>query len=155
MTLDEELLATEHVRPRSWGKIVNYLKREFDAWTIREIRKKGYENFKIAYMPVLMNIEVGGTTNNELAKKTKVTKQAMSKVIRELQEMGYVKAKEDKTDKRSMTLVLTEKGKKLVLACRHRMVGLHKEFHELIGEKKFNELIDHLLLIIKHHESRS
>ncbi len=155
MTLDEELLTTEDIKARSWGKILNHLKREFDSWAIREFRKKGHDDIKMAHVPVLMNIDVGGTTNNELAKRTKVTKQAMSKVIRELQTMGYIKAKEDKDDKRSMTLILTEKGKKLVLNSRKRMVGFHEELHDLLGEKKFNDVTNQLLQIIKHLESKS
>jgi DNA-binding MarR family transcriptional regulator len=155
MTLDEKLLATESIKERSWGKILNHLKREFDTWAMRELCKKGHTDFKMAHMPVLMNIDVGGITNNELAKRTKVTKQAMSKVIRELQTMGYIKAKEDKDDKRSMTLILTEKGKKLVLSSRQRMVSFHEELHELIGEKKFNDVTNQLLHIIKHLESKS
>jgi DNA-binding MarR family transcriptional regulator len=155
MTLDEELLATEGIKARSWGKILNHLKREFDAWAIREFRKKGHDDIKMAHVPVLMNIDVGGTTNNELAKRTKVTKQAMSKVIRELQKMSYIKAKEDKDDKRSMTLVLTEKGKKLVLNSRKRMMGFHEELHDLLGEKKFNAVTDQLLQVINYLENKS
>ncbi len=155
MTLDQELLATEDIKARSWGKILNHLKREFDAWAMREFRKKGHDDLKIAHVPVLMNIDVGGTTNNELAKRTKVTKQAMSKVIRELQTMGYIKAMEYKEDKRSMTLILTEKGKKLVLNSRKRMMSFHEELHDLLGEKKFSTMTDQLLQIIKYLESKS
>jgi DNA-binding MarR family transcriptional regulator len=155
MTLDEELLATEGIKARSWGKILNHLKREFDAWAMREFRKKGHEDVKIAHVPVLMNIDVDGTTNNELAKRTKVSKQAMSKVIRELQVMGYIKATEYKDDKRSVTLTLTEKGKKLVLNSRKRMMDFHQELNELLGEKKFIAMTDQLLQIIKHLESKS
>ncbi len=155
MSLDKDLLATEGIKPRSWGKIVNHLKREFDIWAQREYKIKGYSDFKMAHVPVLMNIDVGGTTNNELAKRIKVTKQAMSKVIRELQAMGYIKATVADGDKRSMTLNLTERGKKLVLNSRQRMIGLHQEYQKLLGEEKFNQLLDQLILIIKYHESKS
>lgn len=152
MILDNQLLATEKIKARSWGKIINRLKRAFDAWAMQEFRQKGYTDFKMAHVPVLMNIDVQGTTNSELALRTKVTKQAMSKVIRELQQMGYIKTKEDQADKRSVTLLLTERGKKLVLYARQRMAVLHDEFQKLLGEKEFNKLIDQLLKIISHHE---
>lgn len=155
MSLDDELLATESIKARSLGKILNHLKREFDTWACREFTKHGYNDFKMAHVPVLMNIDVGGTTNQELAKRTKVSKQAMSKVLRELQESGYIKAKVHADDKRSITLTLTERGKKLVLNSRKRMILLHEDFNKLFGEKKFNELIDHLLQIIHYYESKS
>lgn len=154
MTLDEQLLATEKMKARSWGKILNHLKREFDAWAMASFKKHGYHDVKMAHVPVLMNIDVGGTTNNELALRTKVSKQAMSKVIKELQQMGYIKTKEDKTDKRSVTLLLTERGKRLVLDARQRMVSLHDEFLKLLGEKEYNKLVDQLLKIIEFHEGR-
>jgi DNA-binding MarR family transcriptional regulator len=154
MTLDDQLLATEKIKARSWGKIINQIKREFDAWAMLEFEKKGYTDFKMAHLPVLMNIDISGTNNNELALRTKVTKQAMSKVIKELQQMGYIKTKEGKLDKRTVTLLLTERGKKLVLDARQRMMSLHIDFNKLLGEKEFDKLIDQLLAIISFHEGK-
>ena len=36
-TLDEKLLQTEVIKQQSWGKIVTYLKRQFDSWTTAQL----------------------------------------------------------------------------------------------------------------------
>src|SRR5690349_23805618 len=112
MSWDKKLKDTEYIKTHSWGKIVTYLKRQFDQWATQKLSEQGYNDFKMAYMPVLMNIKPEGTNNNELAKLARVSKQAMSKVARELQDLGYIKTKSDANDKRITIFMLTERGKK-------------------------------------------
>ena len=99
--LDARLLESQKKKERNWGKILFHLKRQFDAWAVMELGKFGYDDFKMSYMPLLMNIHPEGITNNELAKKANVTKQAMSKVVKELVQSGYIKTETDGSDKRS------------------------------------------------------
>lgn len=143
------------MKARSWGKILNHLKREHDIWATQEFKACGYADIKLAHIPVLMNIDVEGTTNNVLATRTKVTKQAMSKVIKELQEMGYIRTKVSAADKRIVTLLLTERGKRLVVDARHRSLALNEEFKKVLGEKAYDKMIDHMLMILAHMEQRS
>jgi DNA-binding MarR family transcriptional regulator len=152
--LDKHLLETQGRKERSWGKILSHLKRQFDAWAVAELLKHGFDGFKMAYMPLLMNIHPDGITNNELAKKARVTKQAMSKVVKELVELGYIGTKANGTDKRSSIIFLTGKGKRLVLSARTRVFEIEKEYESLLGKKKFEELKESLIKIIQYHDGK-
>lgn len=152
--LDKQLLEFHQGKEQSWGKILAHLKRLFDAWAITELVKKGYEGFKMAYMPLLMNIHPEGITNNELAKKARVTKQAMSKVVKELLEYGYIKTAVHGTDKRSSIIFLTAKGKKLVVSARTRLSELEKEYEQLLGKNNFLQLKQQLMNIIHYHDEK-
>jgi DNA-binding MarR family transcriptional regulator len=154
MNLDEELIKTEAFKAKSWGKIISHLKREFDYWATNEIEKHGFKGFKMAYMPVFMSIAPEGISNNELAVKAKVTKQAMSKVVRELHRLGYIKTQVHKKDNRSIMISLTEKGKKLAVNARISVMGLTAQFENLVGEKRYKLLTNDLLKILVFQESR-
>jgi len=154
MNLDAELAKTETFKTRSWGKVISHLKREFDYWAAVEIENHGFKGFKLAYMPVFMSIRPEGISNNELAVKAKVTKQAMSKVVKELQALGYIKTQIHKDDNRCVMISLTEKGKRLTVNARISVMALTAEFESLIGKQRFKLLVDDLLKILAFQETR-
>lgn len=151
--LDKQLAETHEMKERSWGKLLAITKRYFDNWAIGELVAHGYNDFKMGYMPLLANIHPQGITNNELAKKAKVTKQAMSKVVKELVANNYIKTQTNGTDKRSAVIFLTPKGKKLVLAARYRVFELEKEYEQVIGKESLENIKEVLQKIIGYHES--
>jgi len=150
--LDKQLLASQQYKERSWVKLISVLKRQMDAWATAEVAREGYDDFKLAHMPLLMNISPEGITNTELAKKARVTKQAMSKVVNELNDLGYIDTIGHDTDKRSSVIRLTVKGKKLVVAARNCVSGLEAEYERKFGKKRFEDAKDMLLQVIKYNE---
>ena len=154
MSLYKKLKDTEFIKTHSWGKIVNYLKRQFDQWAIEKLSEQGYNDFKMAYMPVLMNIKLEGTNNNDLAKDARVSKQAMSKVAKELQDLGYIKTKSDAKDKRITIFMLTERGKKFVVEARLCVKDLMDEYRANIGKTEFDNAVQTLLNIIEYTDKK-
>ena len=154
MSLDKKLKDTDYIKTHSWGKIVTYLKRQFDQWATEKLAEQGYTDFKMAYMPVLMNIKLEGNNNNDLAKDARVSKQAMSKVAKELQDLGYIKTKVDSKDKRSTIFMLTERGKKLVVEARLCVKDLMDEYRDNIGKTEFDNTIQTLLSIVEYTDKK-
>lgn len=152
---DRRLLEFHQARHRNVAKLVGQLRRHLDAWALAEFTEHGYENFKIGYMPLLMNIHPEGITNNELAKKAKVTKQAMSKVVKELTEADYIRTETHGKDKRSAIIYLTAKGKKLVLTAKDRLVDLEAEYEGVLGKRKFAELKETLTKLVDYHDAKT
>jgi len=103
---------------------------------------------------VLMNIKLEGTNNNELARNARVTKQAMSKVAKELYELGYIKTKVDPSDKRSTIFMLTERGKKLVVEARLAVKELMDEYSEVFGHEEYGHTLQMLLKIIDYTDQK-
>jgi len=153
--LDQELIRYQELKERSWGKIISMLKRHFETWAMDNLACHGYEDFKMGYMPLLMNIHPEGTTNTELAKRARITKQAMSKVVKELISLGYVATESHGSDKRSSMIYLTTRGKKLVVSSRQKISELEEEYKALLGKKKFEELKETLGCIIKYHDGKA
>src|SRR5690606_23347915 len=101
MNLDKKFKEALELKKRSYGRLVQMQKRRMDGWGMEKFIEGRYADFKLAYMPFLMSIGGHGTTNKELAGKAAITKQAMSKVIRELERLGFVSSKANETDARS------------------------------------------------------
>ena len=63
----EEELALLTQNPKHIGRLLNMWKRYFDDWANDNLFSNGYQYFKMAYMPFIMNISPEGSTNNEIA----------------------------------------------------------------------------------------
>jgi DNA-binding MarR family transcriptional regulator len=150
MALDHKFNDLDYIQFCGWGKILGYLKKQFDKWAVDRLAQKGYKGFKMTYMPVILNIDPNGTSNNDLALRAKVTKQAMSKVIKELQKSGYVSSKTDPNDKRSTIFKLTSKGENLIKCVRESVGELMDEYRKLIGKKNYDGLLTQLITIIEY-----
>lgn len=153
MSLDQQLIETEYIKKHNWGKVLTLSKRQFDEWATRRLSSNGYEDFKMVYMPVLMNIHREGTNNNDLACQARVSKQAMSKVAKELLRLGYIKAKTSKDDKRSTIFTLTDRGKKLVIQARYAVKELTDIYRAEFGKDEFERTIDLLFRIVDFTEN--
>lgn len=95
----------------------------------------------------LLDPSGAGTRAQELARRSGVTKQAMSQLIRELQTRGYIEQVPDPTDTRAKLVRLTKRGIALRMACQNvrgeinevalralgpaRLKRLHKDLTEL------------------------
>jgi DNA-binding MarR family transcriptional regulator len=154
MKIDEELARTEYMRKLNWGKLLNVGKRQFDEWATRKLAESGYNDFKITYMPVMMNIRPEGINNNELAIFARVTKQAMSKVAKELADLGYIKPKPSTEDKRITIFTLTDRGKKLVLQCRLAVHELMEEYRSEFGRKNVDQMLQMMGEIIAYNDKK-
>ncbi len=122
------------------------------------LRRMGHENdgtkghpVKMAYMPFIMIIGPDGATNNEIAQHANVSKQAMSKVMKELQELGFIIVKPHEGDKRSSQIYLSDKGKEFVLQARICMNELMEEYRQAIGQERYETMIDVMLEITAYN----
>jgi DNA-binding MarR family transcriptional regulator len=150
--LDSILRETECIKLRNWGKILVLLRRQFEGWAIKELSGHGYADFSMAHMPLIMNIKPEGTNNNELAAIAKISKQAMSKVVKDLLNKGYIETRTDALDKRSVTILLTDKGKRFVIKARNCVQSLTLEYQNFLGKDEYEHTVDNLMKIMDYNE---
>lgn len=151
-TLEKELSKLCENNNQNFGRILSHLKRSFDEWALAHLSKEGYPEVKMGYMPFLMNIEIDGITNNALAQKLRVSKQAMSKTLKELETLNLIAANPNPNDARSSIIVLTSTGMTMVIHTRKQLDNLTKEYIKVIGKKKYYNMIDSLNTIIDIHK---
>lgn len=153
--LNAELREYFDNRLSSWGRLLSMTKKNFDEWALKELHAHGYADFKMGHMPFLMNIHPDGDVVTNVAQKAKVSKQAISKVVKELTVMGLTALIQDEHDKRRQYIFLSAEGKKLVIKARQRVEALTAEYRKLVGTKKFEIAMNVLAEINDYHEKLS
>ena len=78
-----------------------------------QLKEQGFADVSPSHGWIFHNIKEEGSRVTELAAIARITKQSMSALVAQLEKSGYVKKKNDPTDKRAWLLVLTPKGKKV------------------------------------------
>ncbi|WP_228724269.1 MarR family winged helix-turn-helix transcriptional regulator [Spirosoma sp. KUDC1026] len=91
---------------------------------------------------LLSHIEEAGTTNNELAKRSGVSKQMMSKIVGLLEKDGYIYTQKNPNDSRSSIIFLNDRGKKLFLALKDCMQQVREKFDNIVGHAEMEQVIN-------------
>lgn len=147
--LDKKLEEIVARRPRLLVKLLSIVKKDFDARITEYLQQTGYKDFKIGDMVLLVNISPEGTINNELAKKARITKQAMSKVVKNLEAMGFIYTRKHETDNRATVIFLSDKGKQLVIDVSGAVQEIQAFYTGIIGEKDAEQLRDILFRLVE------
>lgn len=130
------------IRNRSLGRLSWRLKRHLDRTIEPMLLAKGYADFKLSSLAVMANLEENGVTNNELAKRAGVTKQAMSKVVSDLEKHQYVYTKPHNSDARSSVIFLDERGKQLFIDLNDMVNQVKERFDAAIGKERIDEMMN-------------
>ena len=135
----------------NFGRLICIAKKHFDVWSQHNIKPEKVD-MKLSFMPVIFNISPEGNTNSELSKKSLVFKQAMSRTLKELEEIGMITSKTINNDKRSNRINLTDDGKEFVTTSNQKLSNLIDNYIELVGEEKFKITMEVLSKMIDYHE---
>jgi DNA-binding MarR family transcriptional regulator len=136
-------------------KLVYILKRFIDDWSVRKMCRLNQPGFNSAHLPLFMSIGTTGISNNELASKLSVTKQATSKTVKELEALNMVKSQKSPDDARVVMLYLTPEGEKFYHHIKAQMMTLEDEYKKEVGAKNYEIAIDVMLKLIKFHEEHN
>jgi DNA-binding MarR family transcriptional regulator len=97
---------------------------------------EGYDDIREGYGCVFGFIDIDlGSRVTELAERSGLTKQAVSEVIPELEELGYVTREPDPRDKRAKIVRLTPKGREATLTGRRLFAEIEAEWAEQFGDE--------------------
>lgn len=137
-------------RERAFGRLMGRLKRHIDSIIEPRLHAMGFTDFKLSYMGFLANLTPDGITNNELARRACVTKQAMSKVVNLLEREGYIRTEKNLSDSRSSVIYLSERGMELLKAVYECMQDVHQQFVAVTGKEKWEQMLDTMVVLVQH-----
>lgn len=129
--------------------------RIIKALNARYLEELGYNDFKVGHIMVMMNLKEEGTTAAEIAKKVRVSKQAMSKLVQELIEKGFVQSIKHPTDQRASLIQNTSQGAAFISALHVCRTKVDQEISTIIGDEKLSQLHAILGDLMHYFESDS
>ena len=136
-------------------KLVYLLKRFIDEWCSKKLCVAHHPGFNSAHLPLFMTIGTTGISNNALAAKLSVTKQATSKIIKELETLNMVKSEKSPDDARVVMLHLTEQGTNFYHYLKDQVTDLENHYKKEVGAKNYEIAIDVMLKLVKFHETHN
>jgi DNA-binding MarR family transcriptional regulator len=119
------------------------LRMPVDAVTERllaGLHSAGFDDIVPAHMNLLRYPGPQGQRPSDLAGQTRMTKQAVNYLLRQLEDRGYVTLANDEHDQRSKRIELTERGYSAAKNIRATVRQIEHELERELGTAKFERL---------------
>ncbi len=129
-------------KARFVGRLTKLIAKYMDEELEKMWRENGYNDIRILHLPVLVNVHPDGINVNALAEKARSSKQAISQILKELEEFGYVEMSTDPDDKRVKIVTFSEKGIGFISQMLGCAKELEKRFMKMLGKEKLHQLIE-------------
>jgi DNA-binding MarR family transcriptional regulator len=104
------------------------------------LRHLGHGDVRAGHAAVFTNLDPDGTRIVTLAQRADVSRQAMSLLVRELEESGYLVASPDPGDGRASLVRLSAKGEKFCALAAEIVLQVEAEWVELLGRGELTRL---------------
>jgi len=114
----------------------------------------GYHQVKIGHIMLMMNLSENGSTSMELARRVQISKQAMSKLVNELAQQGFLEVLKHPEDHRATIVKSTSKGNTFLKDLDNCRRHVEAEFAQVIGPEKLENLKDILYIMVSHFENQ-
>jgi DNA-binding MarR family transcriptional regulator len=90
--------------------------RRLNVQIANALRSDGYADITATHTMLLSNMTLKDDTVTSIAHRASVSAQAVGRLVRELEERGYLRTAADVNDARRRPIVLTARGRKLMQA---------------------------------------
>jgi DNA-binding MarR family transcriptional regulator len=126
--------------------------KDFERRIFIGLEARGYPDIRSSHSAVFANLGMGAVRVTELAERAQVTQQAMGKMLKELERMGYVARDIDGNDKRAKAIRLTEKGVQLAADSLEVVDETRAYYADKIGAQELDELEQRLRSAVRKLE---
>jgi DNA-binding MarR family transcriptional regulator len=103
----------------------------------RDLQAKGFEGIGAAHLVVLQYPSPRGIGVTGLARRARVSRQAINYLVRELEAEGYLARRRDPSDGRGRIVDLTERGEAAIRCIRASVKRVEREWESDLGAKRF------------------
>lgn len=125
-------------------RLLREFSRDFERRIWQSLGARGYPDIRPAHSAVFANLGMGAVRVSELAERAQVTQQAMGKMLKELERMGYITRAVDSSDRRAKEIVLTERGVQLAEDSLAVVEELMQYYEDKIGLENIRDLENRL-----------
>lgn len=130
-------------------RLLREFSRDFERRIWQQLSARGYPDIRPSHSQVFANLGMGSVRVTELAERAQVTQQAMGKMLKELERMGYIARDVDSRDKRAREIRLTDKGVQLARDSLEVVDEVQAYYIDKIGAQELEDLEKQLRKAIK------
>lgn len=114
--------------------------RDFSALAGNKLRVRGHTNLRMGHATLLANLDPEGSRITTLAERAGMTKQGMSQLVKELENIGYLERSTDPLDRRAVLVRPTLTGQQLLQDVQEVVSEIENEYTLVLGEEKIKSL---------------
>lgn len=122
------------------SRLLREFARDYERRIWQGLDNRGYPDIRPSHSAVFANLGMGAVRVTELAERAQVTQQAMGKMLKELERMGYVARDIDGGDKRAKEIRLTQRGVDLAVDSLEVVDQVRAYYASKIGEHALDDL---------------
>jgi DNA-binding MarR family transcriptional regulator len=101
------------------------------------IRKKGFDFVRAPHIAVIAQIDENGTDLSRVVRRVGTSKQAVNKVIRQLEELGIIEAHVSESDSRARVLRFTREGRRFLKTALEAVRTVEETYARTLGKREF------------------
>ena len=121
------------------GRDVLAIHADFQARARAQLGRRGHR-LTPSLIALLPHLDERGTTVTVAARHAGISKQAVGKLVTELERLGYVERRAHPDDMRATLVAFTEPGRRLLGDIVATIDGIEASYAEAIGTSRFHEL---------------
>jgi len=121
-------------------RLLREFSRDYERRIFEQLAPLGHPAIRPSHSQVFANLGMGSVRVKELAERAQVTQQAMGKMLKELEKLGYVTRGIEEGDKRAREIRLTELGVKLAQDSLTAVDQARAVYEEKIGACELHDL---------------
>ncbi|MAY35916.1 MAG: hypothetical protein CMN84_07430 [Spongiibacteraceae bacterium] len=129
-------------RESALGVVLFSLVADYEARFLQAYSEQGFADIRRSHGAVLRHLDASGTTLSELALRAGVSKQAIGKVVRQLEALGYLSVVVSASDKRARLVRFSLRGDRLVSASNRVVDDIRRHYRQQLGSETFQRLFE-------------
>lgn len=140
MISNQRLRALQQTRRHGIGRLLLLVRRDFLARVNGMMEQRVGHTVLHASAALLPFIDIEGTRSTELARRLGVSKQAVGKIIKALEEQGFLTRSADDGDGRALLVTITEAGVDYLLEMHAAIRKIEKHYEAIVGAEQMNAM---------------
>jgi len=134
MISKDTLSELQHSRKHGIGRLLLLARRDFARRLTRRMNAQGDPRLMSASnTAILPYIDLEGTRSTEIARRMGVSKQAVAKAAKELEDEGLVTRVPDAADGRASLIAFTEEGVTFLMTIHGHIQAIEEEYRQIAG----------------------
>jgi DNA-binding MarR family transcriptional regulator len=123
--------------------------RTLSALLVDALQERGWADVRPGHLAVFLHIDRrSGTRLTELARRARITKQAMMLLVDDLESRGFVRRVDDPSDGRARVVKLTARGRRAVADGRRVVQATEVRIRRELGDRRVDGLRESLELLV-------
>ena len=130
------------------SRLLREFAKDFESRVLENLHRRGHVEIRPSHSSVFANLGLGAVRVTELAERARVTQQAMGKMLKELERIGYIARDIDSGDKRAKEIKLTERGIALAQDCLEVVDEITAQYAQKAGMEELAEVEEKLRSVV-------